>query len=114
MSSPNPVLIELELIGRFKGKEGGLRGLGPRRFGTVQTDEMEVRPQPWSYSADLPPRRAFRCRTLRGDVRMRSWLFTPTIVAALSLIFAKSAAAQAPSHVGKGPLAVAIDRNIGS
>lgn len=43
---------------------------------------------------------------------MRPWLFTPPIVAALSLIFAPSAAAQAPSHVGKGPLAVAIDRNI--
>jgi hypothetical protein len=43
---------------------------------------------------------------------MRSWLFTPTIVAALSPILAPSTAAQAPSHVGKGPLAVAIDRNI--
>jgi hypothetical protein len=43
---------------------------------------------------------------------MRSWLFTSTIVAALSLISAPSAVAQAPSHVGKGPLAVAIDRNI--
>lgn len=43
---------------------------------------------------------------------MRSWSFPPSIVAALSLIFVPSAAAQASSSAGKGPLAVAIDRNI--
>jgi hypothetical protein len=43
---------------------------------------------------------------------MRSWLFTTSIVAALSLISAPSAAAQASSQAGKGPLALAIDRSI--
>jgi hypothetical protein len=42
---------------------------------------------------------------------MRSWRFTPSIVA-LSLIFAPPAAAQLRSQTGGGPLAAAIDRNI--